>query len=412
MKAARLGLLTLVAVTIAIGMGTAYAFHDGGVAECIGCHSMHTPQGPFLLNNTDRSSTCLSCHEGRQGGYRVSTAPADMPVGSPPWQRNPGGDFGWLKKTYTWSPPWGGTSTEDGWTHGHNIIAADFGYVVDPDNSTAPGGSGFPSGALGCEDCHDPHGSYGRLSDGTITTTAMIVESGSYAGSNDPTLTEAVGVYRLMAGPGYSTGGVTFGNVPAIVAPDSYNRTEATTQTRVAYGDGIGDWCATCHPNMHSDTAYVHPIDVPLGSSKKAIYDQYRGSGDMSGTNADSYLSLVPFEENIGSTHALGDYTTLKTHAVDDGSQPQGPTVTGGEQVTCLSCHRAHASGFEYALRWNPESEFIIYNGTWPGTDVGSPTQFSRGRTYAEYQGAMYEYPEALFATYQRSLCNKCHAKD
>ena len=148
-----------------------YAFHSGGVAECGGCHSMHGPNsaGSSLLIGSDQSSTCLSCHEhaGDAGpsGYHISTASADMPAGVPPLQRTPGGDFGWLKKSYAFAVR-GTTIAEDGATHGHNIVAADFGYEVDPINSAAPGGT-FPSAQLACNSCHDPHGKYRRTSAAT-----------------------------------------------------------------------------------------------------------------------------------------------------------------------------------------------------------------------------------------------------
>jgi hypothetical protein len=38
--------------------------------------------------------------------------------------------------------------------------------------------------------------------------------------------------------------------------------------------------------------------------------------------------------------------------------------------------------------------------------------QFARGRLGAETQAAYYDRPVAKFASYQRVLCNKCHAKD
>ena len=34
------------------------------------------------------------------------------------------------------------------------------------------------------------------------------------------------------------------------------------------------------------------------------------------------------------------------------------------------------------------------------------------GRSIADWQAAYYDRPAALWATYQRVLCNKCHAKD
>jgi hypothetical protein len=183
MRISRYTLLALATVALAIGLGTnAYAFHSGGVAECSGCHSMHSPfpGGTSLLVGSDKSAACLSCHEHAgdttQSSYHISTASADMPVGTAPLQRTPGGDFGWLKKTYTWPaaarPP---DRDRDGASHGHNIIAGasaagTYNYVVDPDNATAPGGT-YPSANLGCTSCHDPHGKARRLADGTIVST-------------------------------------------------------------------------------------------------------------------------------------------------------------------------------------------------------------------------------------------------
>jgi len=424
MRTVRWGFIALAAVVLALGLGgAAYAFHSGGVAECTGCHSMHSPAagGSFLLVASDQSSTCLSCHEhaGDTGpsSYHVSTAEADMPAGVPPKQRSPGGDFGWLKKSYTMTIR-GATSTEEGSSHGHNIIAADKGYVVDAVNATAPGGT-FPSTQLACNSCHDPHGKYRRLSDGTIAKTgAPIIASGSYATSTTPGYAEppaagtALGVYRLLAGAGYTKGTATFSGVPAAKAPSAYNRTEAATQTRVAYGKAStgghaawGTWCATCHTNMHSGSGNVHPTDENLGSTIASNYKTYVKSGDMSGDGINGFTSLVPFIEGTG------DYAVLAGHAKNDDSVLTGPG--GSDQVSCLSCHRAHASGWPHALRWNVEGEFIVYNSLYPGTD-STPTapQFARGRLAAETQAAYYDRPVTQFASYQRLLCNKCHAND
>ena len=409
------------ALALAGMTSTSYAFHSGGVAECGGCHSMHSPNpnGTYLLVGSDQSSTCLSCHQNANdtgpSSYHVSTADAKLGAGMAPLQRNPGGDFGWLKKTFTYVLR-GSTITEPGQKHGHNIIAADFGYVIDPDNAQAPGGT-FPSAQLGCTSCHDPHGQYRRLSNGTVAKVGgPIIASGSYDNSPTPAAGEAVGVYRLLAGAGYTVDGVTFNGVPSAVAPATYNRTEAVNQTRVAYGSvnasghqTWGNWCGTCHPGMHSDGNYVHPIDESFGSSIKNVYDQYRGSGNMNGTTTDAYLSLVPFIENSAQ-----GYSALAAHAKNNGSQLGGPAVN--DEVSCLSCHRAHATGFVEGLRWNMEGELILVAGSWPGTDApvvaAQDSKWSQGRTYAEMKAGYYDYPEAKFATYQRVLCNKCHAKD
>jgi predicted CXXCH cytochrome family protein len=418
MKTLRVGFAVLAAALLVLSVGgTAEAFHSGGVAECGGCHSMHSPKagGSYLLIAGGASSMCLSCHQETAdtgpSSYHIATAETHMPTGKPPLERTPGGDFGWLKKSYTMTIR-GTTSTEGGQTHGHNIVAGDFNYVVDPDNATAPGGT-FASTDLGCTSCHDPHSRIKRISNGNYVTTGgeTIIGSGSYDTSAMPAAGQAVGNYRLLRGLNdtNSKTGITFTGVAIAVAPATYNRTEASTQTRVAYGtNGIntwGNWCATCHPSMHSSGNYVHPVDQSLGSTVANIYNAYVKSGDMSGVTASSFTSLVPFAENTG------DIATLQAHAKNNDSYLSGPGSS--DKVVCLSCHRAHATGWPEALRWNMEGEFMIYNSLYPGTDT-TPTvpQFARGRLGAETQAAYYDRPVTKFAAYQRVLCNKCHAKD
>jgi predicted CXXCH cytochrome family protein len=296
-----------------------------------------------------------------------------MADGVPPKQKTPGGDFGWLKKSYAFAVR-GTTTAEDGATHGHNIVAADFGYVVDPTNGTSPGGT-FPSGQLACNSCHDPHGKYRRTSAATttiVTAGAPIISSGSYSDSPVPAAGQAVGAFRLLAGAGYTKGGITFPGAPMAVAPPAFNRTEAANQTRVAYGHQIingvrtwGDWCGACHPNMHApggSRPSRHPVDRTMGSGGIAnLYNQYRKSGDLTGDGANSYTTLVPF------TEATASFTVLRTHARSDGTFLNGPAFS--DRVTCLSCHRAHASGFPQMLRWQMEGEFIVYDSNYPGID-------------------------------------------
>ena len=63
--------------------------------------------------------------------------------------------------------------------------------------------------------------------------------------------------------------------------------------------------------------------------------------------------------------------------------------------MTCLSCHRAHASGFPEMLRWNMKDEFMVYDGLFPGTDT-TPTgpQFApRPARKPRRQAAYYDRP-------------------
>lgn len=423
MRTMKKGFTLLAAAVLVLGMGSmAYAFHSGGVAECEGCHSMHDGQSPSnLLVGSDNSSTCLTCHEhaGDTGpsSYHISTAEADMPAGTPPLQRTPGGDFGWLKKTYNFLVR-GTANQEDGATHGHNIIAADNNYAVDPHNAAAPGGT-FNSNYLSCDACHDRHGQYRRIDDaGTIVKPALgiavppIISSGSYNNSANPSATGAVGVYRILAGKGYTRDGVTFNvDPPAVVTKSTYNVKENNQQIHTAYGFGMADWCATCHPDMHTDSGrLVHPVEKSLGAAIFNNYNAYKKSGDLTGVQAESFLSLVPYEDGPAAT-----YSSLKTVASNTAAVQAGP-ANANAQVMCLSCHRAHATGWPEMLRWQYQYEFMIKEGVWPGTDsavtVARDGTIARGRTVAETQAAYYDRDASMFATYQRNLCNKCHAKD
>jgi predicted CXXCH cytochrome family protein len=419
MKIVKLGLVLVAAAMMMFGLSTiTYAFHSGGVAECVGCHSMHTPMGGALLTGTDPSSTCLNCHAAAgQSSYHIATANADLTAGVPPYNMTPGGDFAWLKKSYYWTVR-GSADSEEGRKHGHNIVAADFGYVVDADNPTAPGGT-YNSTNLGCTSCHDQHGQVRRNNTGAFSRSGgPIIASGSYGTSVVPAAGQTVGGYRLLRSNlsdntiGAAVGS-NFANSPVVAfAPSTYNKSEFYTQTRVSYNSQMSDYCGSCHPDMHSSAGILrHPVGQNLGGGIIGNYNTYVKSGDLSGASASSYLSLVPFEENLAVNPA--NLATLQASATNAATSA-GPGATA--QVMCVSCHRAHASGFVEMARWNNEGEFMVIEGAYPGTDAtvtaARAAQFARGKTVVETAASYYNKPVTAFATYQRVLCNKCHAKD
>ena len=375
----------------------------------------------YLLRQQDTSSVCLNCHEhaGDIGPshYYISTPDTELVTGAPPKQLTPGGDFGWLNKTYYWMTALGQPIKYSlGERHGHNIVAADFLYTADSVNANAPDGS-YPSAGFSCTSCHDPHGRYRRNADGSITTTGTAIQkSGSFASSPDPGGAGSVGVYRLLGGKNYQpkslTGGYAFLNdPPAAVAPDRPNRSEDVTQTRVAYGSGMSEWCRNCHPNIHTPaypgrTNLQHASGnvVKLGVTRMNNYNRYLYSGAISSYPTNTfYLSLVPFEEGTSN------YTTLKAHAKSDDSYLDGPD--SASNVMCLTCHRAHASGWDGSMRWNAETAFIVSNGYY--SQEGQAYQpYGQGRTETEALRAYYNKPAAKFGLNQDTLCNKCHIGD
>jgi hypothetical protein len=444
MKASKI--LAAAAMLTLAASGSALAFHDGGAAYCEGCHTMHNSSGNvamgkngnatqfkgvnYLLQGSDQSSTCLNCHGSSTNhtGYHILSTDA-VAGGVVPSNYTPGGDFAWVKETFNTTNSRGGAVTSKGERHGHNVVAVDFGIAADTTLTVAPGGT-YPAASLACSSCHDPHGKYRIVTDGsvqrpvvggTVNKSLPIDGSGSYGAI--PTATEAVGVYRLLGGQGYLpesaavAGASAFtANPPYAVAPSTYNQSEATHDVRVAYGTGMSEWCSNCHTAIHNSTAsydsgasFIHPAssDSKLGSVILANYNAYVKSADFSGAVGTAYTSLVPFEEGTS------DRTALAAHAVIDGSQTGG--ADSNSNVMCLSCHRAHATGWDSMTRWTNKTEFLTIAGAYPGLGLAGEAgygEYNQGKTQNEIQATFYQRPATNFATYQRSLCNKCHAKD
>ena len=224
------------------GLPANASFHSGGVGSCSGCHAMHDPTQS--LHGSDPSSTCLICHANSQKVFSN-----DGSVYSP------GGDFYWLTQSFV-----AATFQSPDYTHGHNIIAVDFGLFPDPIQATAPS-SGivqYQSSWLGCQSCHDPHGRIaGKNSQPAIT------KSGSYGN------VATGGNYRLLAGAGYDGGSAASAISFSSAAPiaKAYKSTQGqwsaeTDSNHVDYGSGMSEWCANCHSGYdnqeHSDV-FAHP---------------------------------------------------------------------------------------------------------------------------------------------------------
>ena len=432
------------AAVFAFAFGNAYAFHSGGVAECEGCHSMHNSfensanvtgmaqfaSGPYLLKAQDQSGACLNCHEAADtvgAGYHISTK-GTFGIGTTanPVEFKPGGDFAWLKMTTTYKVR-GTPTTADGDRHGHNIVAVDFGYGADKIQTKAPGGT-YDATKLACSSCHDPHGRYRRLADGSQVMTGLpIFGSGSYGngtatqgGPAYPTTgLSAAGVYRILGGVGYapkSYSTVPFVNpAPDAVAPSSYDKVETsnsdpTKQVVVAYGKGISEWCANCHGAM-LENAYVSGMKGlvhPAGNAAKitapiaANYQSYVSSGVLTATGT-NYSNLAPFE------NGTNDYVALKAFV----TAPAAADST--KNVACVSCHRAHASGFESMVRYFLGNEFItVADGASLAVYDSSTTEgkINWGYSVAQQTAAYNGRPATVFGPYARNYCNKCHAKD
>ncbi|MCK9419654.1 MAG: cytochrome C [Nitrospirae bacterium] len=431
----KFSIIMVAAIAIICGLsGTSFAFHSGGVAECEGCHSMHNSfegttnvtgrtfaqgTGPYLLKANDQGGTCLNCHNAADTvatSYHISTNGITAYDSTVPVEMTPGGDFAWLKKTMSFIVR-GNTNTQVGDHKGHSIVAADYGYAADPDLTVAPGGT-YPAGNLACSSCHDPHGRYRRDATGAYATTGLpIFNSGSYTSSKDPIAgVAAVGAYRILGGNGYLPKSLALSGTPAftvdpmdVVVASTYNRSEATSQTGIAYGKNVAEWCANCHTGMLQGTytSGMAGLRHPAGNGAKltadivANYNAYVSSGIMTNTG-NAFSTLAPFATDTN------DRTVLKSAATNTTTR----VATTGDNVTCLSCHRAHATAFESMLRFAYSNEFMTAADSTNAAIYDSVNGKGTGYSVAQQTNAYYGRPATAFGPNARVFCNKCHAKD
>lgn len=203
----------------------------------------------------------------------------------------------------------------------------------------SPGGT-FNSDWLGCTSCHDPHGNAS---------------------------------FRLLHGVGDVQDGLfTFSQpAPQAMGLSLFGGAESNSN-HTAYMSGMSAWCGNCHGDFHASGELIHPSGVAMSGTIAAVYNAYNGTSDQTGGSAGTaYLAAVPFEDAAMTT-----------------SSTQGPT--GSSRVSCITCHRAHATSAPNAGRW----DFNVTGLAEDGHESGS-----------------YVIPNP-YDEFQRSLCNKCHNKD
>jgi len=340
------GLLVQAMLGSMLGTRVQAGFHDGGVAVCGACHTMHNSQdgihgdlgqqgGNSLLKINPPSDLCLSCHADHFGSVMSSNSLNPLP------ERGPG-DFVFLLESNINDEPMGGGGPISGDHAGHNIKAPGHGLSSDGTYQTSPGGN-YPAMNLKCTSCHDPHGNEN---------------------------------YRMLRGVGQNGPGRFFNPAPiAEGIPLGLSEFE-TDFFHNAYTSGMSQWCANCHQdyltNDHqiAGVGFKHPIDTTMDPSIISWYGYYNGSADPTGGDLSaSYLAEVPFEDPANTLYSTG-----------------GPGAAS--RIMCLTCHRAHASSGPYSGRWDFNVATLGQDGVVSGSfPIPNP------------------YPDPD----QQPLCYKCH---
>ena len=336
---------------LALVASPALAFHDAGVAHCNGCHTMHNSQdgvpvdadnpggNDWLLKDATPSDVCLGCHATGLGAVFAVDVLNPAPLKG-------AGNFIFLLEDNLNDGHGGATDIIPGDAAGHNVVAPGYGLAADATHTVAPGGS-FPASVMSCTSCHDPHGT---------EDFRMLYGAGRVVQDGVATFTNAAPTAEGLA--------VFFGSE----SPTSHT----------AYQGGMSAWCGNCHGDFHNNnTDLVHPSGQAMGATIATAYGLYNGTANNQtiGTPGDpttSYLPEVPFEDAANTT-----------------SSTAGPSASS--QVSCVTCHRAHATSAPDAGRWDFSVTLLAEDGLESGS---------------------YAIPDPYGDDDQRSLCNKCHVKD
>ncbi|MDA8174360.1 MAG: hypothetical protein M0018_07205 [Nitrospiraceae bacterium] len=265
MKAAKIMIILMAAALVVFGLsGAAFAFHDGGVGFCEGCHTMHnsvssgtvpfptsganamtstsggvsgwtgsplnsntalgdtygsntvgagTGENQYLLRGSDPSSTCLNCHAATTSTPAFYQEMSES--GATGFIQHEAGDFRWMQTTYTYTltnPDMTTTTAISyGWNHGHDVVAVDFGLAGESADSA--GASGLLNAPGSTVDngtgypannlaCNSCHDPHGAVTEANAGTDVSIKGSGSYGQTGT-----GYGVYRLLATKNYDPGG-------------------------------------------------------------------------------------------------------------------------------------------------------------------------------------------------------------
>jgi hypothetical protein len=123
-----------------------------------------------------------------------------------------------------------------------------------------------------------------------------------------------------------------------------YNaRAGFTTSLRVP-NNSMSGFCATCHGSFHSqgdgDNSYLYAADA-LGSNNGVSGAFLRHPSDYVIPDAGEYAAATTWTLSapVARPTVLG--------------APDGSVTPGTDMVMCLSCHKAHASEYDYMLRFD-----------------------------------------------------------
>ncbi len=316
---------------------------------CANCHTMHNSQGYAFINIAERqdalmNDTCVGCHTSSSVGFEDPSGVVQPYV----WTTvNPG--YNEMKDPSNFQPTlaggnfyWvaGGAAAH---LKGHNVEGIAGAFSRSPPGDGTSGKTFDSATPITCAGVNGCHGD-----------TAVVSQVESIRGSHHSNVAidgnTLLGSYRMLDG------------VDGREDPDweytltASDRNQYKGAVRIFDSEWspklISSFCARCHGNFHHDdggtgTADLafsspwlrHPVDIDIGGRG----DEYAYGGGA---------APAPFQVQ----------TPLGSEFFPMGGPSETVDLSGANGwgiITCISCHRAHGSPYDYSLRWNYQA--------WPG---------------------------------------------
>lgn len=296
--------LTILLILSPLGYLAAGDWHVAGSLECGDCHLQHgsnqrdpTVEGAFaiLLRKSSINELCMSCHDG------TDAAAPDILAPTPMYSSAPSGESaaGFLSAIGVPNP------------NGHSI-----GIEL-----STPLVQSVTQRELSCVSCHSAHG------------------NGNYRNLlSDPA---GNGASLLMI-----QGQQVFIGVQPDIPPSSGGSIAAYDRNNIGYVSGLSAWCSSCHDllSMNSGASApahfnAHPSDIALDAFP---YDSHTDQNHWTIGTGEGFAA-------IGQSSATLRVPFMAPAATDFA---QSRTVAADNQVSCMSCHKAHGSSHRKGLLW------------------------------------------------------------
>jgi hypothetical protein len=347
---------------------------------CANCHTMHNSQNGSVqvevgagagwnasaqltggANHAERAqllkSDCVGCHSATVGNTNTIVDDGNgnkVPIvfnmgGAYPADALAGGNFAL------------NTGAAD--VYGHNvggIAGHDTHFPVDTPGSQNPGCGNGCHQSLAFDDVEIAAGddfNYNAISQGKFNGCKGCHNKVGHHNSADQS-------YRFLGGHGADgfgppgvdivDGGVNQANEdPLWEHPTSTGHNIYKKQTDITVKDSMGTFCAGCHTDFHvtGEANFFGPGD------DGGDYNTEGGVGLISANSASNPWLRHPTNVNIPFDPG-GEYAAMagaydRTIPVAQDPTANTNTIEYGDQVMCLSCHRAHATQYPDALRFN-----------------------------------------------------------